>query len=465
MEEYTQITLDQWTQWKEDIRRKLSETAGNFVYIGYRLKQIRDSGMYDGAADIFGFAQKEYGLGKSTVSRFIAINEKYSEGGNSLELKEEFRSFSSSKLAEMLTLPDSEIKMITEKTTIREIRELKAFNSQIPEEAAGAGEVIEAAGQPQEAEWSPLEKCLIDFFKGRKAVLNDVIKHLEAEKPEYKQAAELMAPSGQASHKKGIVFLFMYDWDRGIKYKLMTEQEPISMDWPEFLNTVYHIFGTCDRTDIWKDFYGELEENEKQKEEKQESEKKENVKNVHQNESIQGKEESVATSQQEDKSEEQEAAGGENEESREDETQAAACADGEQTAEPSVDPEPADAAPGAAGGAREDSAGGSADSESGAGDPEAKPEQETASEATDVNHEMKSRGAAGVDFTNTDGFEKHVEKEKANIRERLLSMDSLCGSGDWDGLIEEAGYVITLAESIKNMEEVFHGRDYDKETA
>ena len=115
MEEYRQITLDEWTQWKEDIRRKLAETAENFVYIGYRLRQIRDSGMYDGAEDIFGFAQKEYGLGKSTVSRFIAINEKYSEGGNSPELKEEFRHFSSSKLSEMLTLPDSGVELITEK--------------------------------------------------------------------------------------------------------------------------------------------------------------------------------------------------------------------------------------------------------------------------------------------------------------------------------------------------------------
>lgn len=53
MEEYTQITLDEWTQWKEDIRKKLTETAGNFVYIGYRLKQIRESGMFDGAADVF----------------------------------------------------------------------------------------------------------------------------------------------------------------------------------------------------------------------------------------------------------------------------------------------------------------------------------------------------------------------------------------------------------------------------
>ena len=142
MEEYTQITLDEWTSWKEDIRRKLAETAGNFVYIGYRIKQIRDSGMYDGASDIFEFAQKEYGLGKSTVSRFIAINEKYSEGGNSLELKEEFKAFSSSKLSEMLTLPDSEIELITEKTTIREIRELKNFNQQEPEPEQEEGKRI-----------------------------------------------------------------------------------------------------------------------------------------------------------------------------------------------------------------------------------------------------------------------------------------------------------------------------------
>ena len=35
-----QIALNEWMEWKEDIRRKLQETAGNFVYIGYRLKHI-----------------------------------------------------------------------------------------------------------------------------------------------------------------------------------------------------------------------------------------------------------------------------------------------------------------------------------------------------------------------------------------------------------------------------------------
>lgn len=279
MEDYTQITLDQWMQWKEDIRKKLEETASNFVYIGYRLKQIRDSGMYDGAADVFEFAEKEYGLGKSTVSRFIAINEKYSEGGNSLELKEEFRGYSSSKLAEMLTLPDNEIQLITEKTTIREIRELKSFNANELEKAEGE------AGDAQE-ERSQLKNCIIDFFKSRKEALNKVMMYLAGNPPEYKQAAETMAPSGQASHRKGIVFLFLYDWNTGIKYKLMTKPDPVVMSWQQLLDVAYNIFGACDQTDVWRDFYGGEEEN-KESDEKNDS--------ILSNQSA----ESVATSQQE----------------------------------------------------------------------------------------------------------------------------------------------------------------------
>ena len=249
METYEQITLDQWVQWKEDIRRKLAETAQNFVHIGFRLKQIRDSGMFGGAADIFEFAEREYGLGKSTVSRFIAINEKYSEGGNSLELKEEYREFSSSKLSEMLTLPDNEIQLITARTTIREIRELKEFGRQgIPE---NTGEGKETSDNP-----SPFEKCILDFFRDKKEMLNGIMCLLGGDPPQYREAMERMNPSGQASHRKGTVFLFLYDWNTGIKYKLLGQPEPVSMKWTDFLEGIYHIYGDCVRDDVWMDFYG-----------------------------------------------------------------------------------------------------------------------------------------------------------------------------------------------------------------
>lgn len=84
------VTMEQWNQWNDEIKERLKRTASDFVAIGFRLRQIRDSGMYDGAADLYEFAQREYGLGQSAVSRFMAINEKYSEGGYGLRLKEEW---------------------------------------------------------------------------------------------------------------------------------------------------------------------------------------------------------------------------------------------------------------------------------------------------------------------------------------------------------------------------------------
>ena len=289
-----QITLNEWMEWKEDIRRKLQETAENFVYIGYRLKQIRDSGMLDGASDIFEFAQREYGLGKSTTSRFIAINEKYSEGGNSLELREEFRGFSSSKLSEMLTLPDNECQLITERTTIKEIRELKNFSKE---------QVQQDDMEKEEVVYTPLQKCIIDFFKEpqKAEMLNKIMEHLVLTFPRFKEAAELMNPSGQSSHKKGIIFLFMYDYSTGVKYKDLTLPEPVSMSWNEFLEKVYEIYCgyECIDKTVHEAFYGKVEE-EKEPEKVVEIEEQK----PQETEQNQGFEGSVATSQQEEKTEE-----------------------------------------------------------------------------------------------------------------------------------------------------------------
>lgn len=251
MEEYHQITLDEWSSWVEDIRKKLSETAQNFVYIGYRLKQIRDSGNFGGASDVFEFAQKEYGISKSAVSRFIAINEKYSEGGNSLELKEQYKGFSSSKLSEMLSLPDSECELITEETTVKQIRELKNFDRQQPDNVVSMDGDEEDENKP-----SPLELCIIDYFKDKKDMLNKVIA-LEYDN-KHKEAAEAMNPSGSASHSKGICFMFMYDYNTGIKYRLLTEPQPLTMTWDKFLETTYWIYSKiyeAGQDDVWSEYY------------------------------------------------------------------------------------------------------------------------------------------------------------------------------------------------------------------
>ncbi len=150
----------------------------------------------------------------------------------------------------MLTLTDAECQLITEKTTIKEIRDLKSFSRQqdLGEPAAGT-EVL-----------SPLANCIVDFFREKKEVLNEVMGYLRADEPEYREAEARINPAGQGSHRKGIVFLFLYDWVTGIKYKLLMQKEPVSMTWPEFLNEIYKVYADYDLDDTWTDFYNKKEE-------------------------------------------------------------------------------------------------------------------------------------------------------------------------------------------------------------
>lgn len=273
MEVEGQITLDEWMQWKEDIRRKLKETAGNFVYIGCRLRQIRDSGMLDGAADIFEFAQREYGLSKSTTSRFIAVNERFADPYNPLLIKEEFENIGSSKLSEMLTLPDSECALITEKTTVKEIRDLKAFNKEAEKLENVEESTISAVATSQQTtenepdpeqpavDYTPLQKCIIEYFREKQGLLNKALGQIREK--QWKEAYETVNPGGYVSCNKGLCFLFMYDFNRGISYKLMTEPAPVNMNWEDFLMDVAEIYGE----QSWEEFYGKPEKKEPEMEE------------------------------------------------------------------------------------------------------------------------------------------------------------------------------------------------------
>lgn len=245
MEEYTQITIDEWQQWKEDIRRKLQETASNFVYIGFRLKQIRDSGMFDGCESIFEFAKKEYGLERSTVSRFMSINDKFSKHGNSIELRDEFVGLNQSQLSEMLSLPVSDYDLVTEDTSIKDIREIKSFNKE------DMNEPEEAPAQTECPQWTPLQKCIIDFFDMNRDLLDEI-----SDKLDEKEIAEAIAPSGSRVHKKGTVLLMMYDYDHGVKYKVMGKPDPESMTWEKFYDEIHKIF--FDYPDDYKEHLSEI---------------------------------------------------------------------------------------------------------------------------------------------------------------------------------------------------------------
>lgn len=112
---------------KNIIRRDLESMSRKFITIGYYLKLIRDNEMYrqDGFRDIWEFAQNTYGISKSTCSRWMSMNDKFSQGGNSPYLKEEYRDFGKSQLQEMLYLTDEQMEQARPDMTAKEIREIR----------------------------------------------------------------------------------------------------------------------------------------------------------------------------------------------------------------------------------------------------------------------------------------------------------------------------------------------------
>ncbi|WOO34926.1 DUF3850 domain-containing protein [Anaerocolumna sp. AGMB13020] len=128
------------------IRKDFNTVAERFNSIGYHLKKVRDGELYkeDGYKDIAEFALKEYGVSRSNTYRFMQINEKFSVGGDSLELLPEYAGFGNSKLSEMLTLDEEELKLVTQRTTRDEIREInKTHHAQDDTPVAPARQVAE----------------------------------------------------------------------------------------------------------------------------------------------------------------------------------------------------------------------------------------------------------------------------------------------------------------------------------
>lgn len=122
-----------YTQYKQELRSELEKTSEGFVRIGYLLKVARDTDILVGSGykDYLDFANGEFGLDKSMVSRFIRINDRFSEEGNSDRLLEQYKGFGYAKLAIMLRIPE----VITEELTPEYTKsEIQAIKNEIDEE-------------------------------------------------------------------------------------------------------------------------------------------------------------------------------------------------------------------------------------------------------------------------------------------------------------------------------------------
>ncbi len=137
MEEKQWYVNNDYDSIKVFIESNLSQMSRNFIAIGYYLKQVRDRKLFaiDGYMDIWQFAKDQYGISRSTASRWMSMNDKFSFDGNSPIMGEGYIEFNKSQLQEMLYLPEEKLEEAQPGMTVKEIRELKPqAPDEIPEE-------------------------------------------------------------------------------------------------------------------------------------------------------------------------------------------------------------------------------------------------------------------------------------------------------------------------------------------
>lgn len=216
--DYIQMTLDDWLSIKKELEEELRGAAAGFVRIGYLLRKIEETQGYkqDGCDSLTEWAEQEYGLSASSVSRFIAINKKYSVDGYSEQLRIEYAKYGQAKLQEMLTLPEEDLQMVSPEMKRAEIREIKAFERQAPQE------------EPAEQE-SDAPQWILEFIKQNGL---ERLAHTRAfEDRNIAQLIEEVNPTGTKTfrHKRTMVSMFAD--------KIMVKEFPNAperMEWEEF---------------------------------------------------------------------------------------------------------------------------------------------------------------------------------------------------------------------------------------
>ena len=181
---------------------EMSKTAESFVRIGYLFKMARDTDVLQesGYTSYLEFAQKEYGMDKSQVSRFINIHTRFSDPEDPTRLNEKYQGFGSAKLALMLTLPDTIIEELTPTFAKSDIQAVK--------------EEIEAEGKVSDLEIIAEQAETTKEPDGQQDILHQVVDQIldgdlymrikirQALKSARKDALiqEILAPAGEAMH-------------------------------------------------------------------------------------------------------------------------------------------------------------------------------------------------------------------------------------------------------------------------
>lgn len=191
-------TRKTYSEYKKELDTEMEKAAEGFVRIGYLLKVARDTQILaeSGYGSVAEFAKAEYGLDKTQVSRFIRINDRFSEGGCSDRLLPEYRGFGHAKLTLMLSLPDEINAELTADYTKAEIQGIKEAVE--AEKKTTDIELMLEERQPVQADGIPQELAEFAHAACRDTRLFEGLYDAESGSVQL-SVTEVLAPEGKAT--------------------------------------------------------------------------------------------------------------------------------------------------------------------------------------------------------------------------------------------------------------------------
>lgn len=246
-----------YSDFKRAMDKELHSLADNVVRIGYLLKQARDTDVlresgYNSVAD---FAKAEYNMSPDAVSRYIHINDRFSEGGNSDRLDSRFCSFGYTKLADMLALPDKLAEEVPAEATRAEIREL-AKEVKEEQKITDLELLMESPQVPEE--------CLLDCVL-REAARRDVRMFTglcaAAEIGDQRDVYETLAPTGVIMSMVrvpgvGRLALTVKSPSEPVALTNVRENSRTDVAWDEMMTAVRRVFAGESPEEIYRRLYG-----------------------------------------------------------------------------------------------------------------------------------------------------------------------------------------------------------------
>lgn len=264
------ITYQNYEEYKNTVDRVLNKTVEDFVTIGFLLKKGRDTDILkdSGYANVNEFAEAEYHLDASQVSRFIRINDKFAVDGYSDRLKEEYRGYGYAKLAIMLTMPDE---LTEELSPALSKTEIQAVKEEVEEEGKTTDiEVILEGEKEEQRELDNLGKGLHQLFEDEPELF---VELYDREKKECSQETvqEILAPEGEKVYSVrvqgyGRIMMIMKDSEDKVTVFKVRNNEKEYYTWSDVKWYIDSLLEDKSGKERWEELYGKtFPEPEKQK--------------------------------------------------------------------------------------------------------------------------------------------------------------------------------------------------------